>query len=130
MFHEDKDLSIPVTDLPPAIYRRHDGSKRCTIDLRIQHGMQAIICSNAKSCEVYWVNEHGGQEYQGSTKAELTPTMRWEIRIAAKVGLHMLHGLLLHVHSFCLPEESELKIPHHWANVDSRLSRQGPGLCG
>ncbi len=70
-----------------AIYRRHDGSKRCTIDLRIRHGMQATVVSNAKSCEVYGISEDGEQEYQGSAKAELTSGALWKLGIAAKVGL-------------------------------------------
>ena len=86
---------------PAAIYRRRDGSKRCTIDLRIRHGMQATVVSNAKSCEVYGISEDGEQEYQGSAKAELTSGALWKLGIAAKVGL---------LNSYC-PKEWNLHMP-------------------
>ena len=103
-FHEHHNPSLPVIACHPAIYRRHDGSKRCTIDMRMQHGMQATLHSNAKSCEVYWVNAHGEQEYQGSVKAEYTSTDGWKLNIAAKVGLTSCMDPSC-TRVLCLPEE-------------------------
>lgn len=94
MNHDHGDPAV-LTESTPAIYRRHDGSKRCTIDVRIHPGMRAVLISNAKSCEIYSRDRHGELEYEGFAKAELISTRRWKLEVAAEVS-HMLHGLWLH----------------------------------
>ena len=64
------DSEIPAENFP-AIYRREDRDKRCTVNMIIQHGMHAMILSNAKSCEIYSIDEHGRQEYQGFCRGTL-----------------------------------------------------------
>lgn len=70
----------------PAIYRREDGDKRCTVNMIIQHGMHAMILSSAKSCEIYSIDEHGRQEYQGFCRGMLDADKRWRLRVAPKVS--------------------------------------------
>ena len=70
----------------PAIYRREDRDKRCTVNMIIQHGMHAMILSNAKSCEIYSIDEQGRQEYQGFCRGTLYADERWQLRVAPKVS--------------------------------------------
>ena len=90
--HKQGDPAM-LTESTPAIYRRRDGDKRCTIGMYIHKGIRTILFSNAKSCEIYG-ERCGKSEYQGFAKAELDSTRRWKLEVAAKVS-HMLPGFWL-----------------------------------
>ena len=79
------DSEFPA-ETSPASYRREDGDKRCTVNMNIQHGMHAVISSNAKSCEIYSIDEQGRQEYQGFCRGTLDADERWQLVVAPKVS--------------------------------------------
>lgn len=81
-----EDSSDP-TDSLPAIYNRGSGKQRCTIDLNIPTGQQALILSNAKSCEIYSTDEQRKHEYQGSCRGTIDADGGWQLTIAARVSL-------------------------------------------
>ena len=78
----------------PVIYKRGNEGSRCTINLRISRASQAIVVSNAKSCEFYELDALGRQDYQGYCQGVSRGPGRWQLTLAGKVSI--AHHVFLH----------------------------------
>ncbi len=95
----------------PMVYKQGNDGTRCIITLLIPKASQASIVCNAKSCEIYELDELGRQEYQGCHGLP-RDSIRWELNLAGKVSI--AHHVLLH-QQYC---SRHIKALSHSLQVD------------